>query len=75
VNAVESAFSILAKMSEGTQMDFLTKMMSSHPDSKGRAENAKARAQKEGLYKPYIRKMPVAAKPKTATKKKTTTKK
>jgi len=75
VNAVESAFSILAKMSEGAQMDFLTKMMSSHPDSKERAENAKARAQKEGLYKPYIRKMPVAAKPKTATKKKTTTKK
>jgi metalloprotease len=77
VNAVESAFSILAKMSQGAQTDFITKMISSHPDSKERAELAKARAQKEGLYKPYIRKMPVAAKPKatTTTKKTTSTKK
>ncbi len=76
VNAVESAFSILAKMSEGTQSDFLTKMMSSHPDSKERAENAKQRAIKEGLYKPYIHKMPVATPvKKTTTKKTTTTKK
>lgn len=77
VNAVESAFSILAKMSEGTQTDFLTKMMSSHPDSKERAENAKKRAEKEGLYKSYVHKMPVVAKPKTTTKTatKTTTKK
>lgn len=71
VNAVESAFSILAKMSEGTQSDFLTRMMSSHPDSKERAENAKKRAEKEGLYKPYVHKMPVAAKPKTTAKKAT----
>ncbi|MES2574255.1 MAG: M48 family metalloprotease [Bacteroidota bacterium] len=74
VNAVESAFSILAKSSEGTQSDFLTRMMSSHPDPKERAESAKKRAQKEGLYKPYVHKMPVAAKTKTTTKK-TTTKK
>lgn len=79
VNAVESAFSILAKMSEGTQSDFLTRMMSSHPDSKERAEKAKSRAEKDGLYKPYVHKMPAAAKTtttkKTTTVKKTTTKK
>jgi putative metalloprotease len=75
VNAVESAFSILAKMSEGAQTDFLTKMMSSHPDSKERSENARKRAEKEGLYKPYVHKMPVVEKPKTTTKKPTTTKK
>lgn len=75
VNAAESAFLILAKMSEGTQSDFLTKMMSSHPDSKERAENAKNRAEKEGLYKPYVHKMPVVAKAKTTTKKTTTKKK
>lgn len=79
VNAVESAFSILAKMSEGAQTDFLTKMMSSHPDSKERAENAKKRAEKEGLYKPYVHQVPVVVKPKTttktSTKKKSTTKK
>lgn len=81
VNAVESAFSILAKMSEGTQTDFLTQMMSSHPDSKERAANAKKRAEKEGLYKPYVHKMPVVAPvkttktaTKTATKTTTTTK-
>lgn len=79
VNAVESAFSILAKMSEGAQTDFLTRMMSSHPDSQERAENAKNRAQKEGLYKAYVHKMPVAIAVKTTAKKttakKTTTKK
>lgn len=74
VNAVESAFSILAKLSEGTQTDFLTQMMSSHPDSKERAENARSRAEKEGLYKAYVHKMPVATPVKTTTKK-TTTKK
>ena len=74
VNAVESAFSILAKMSEGSQTDFLTKMMSSHPDSKERAENARKRAEKEGLYKSYVHKMPVVEKPKTTTTKTTTTK-
>lgn len=80
VNAVESAFAILAKMGEGTQSDFLTRMMSSHPDPKERSENAKQRAIKEGLYKQYVHKMPVATPvkttvKKTATKKTTTTKK
>lgn len=54
VNAVESAFSILAKMSEGRQATFLDRMMSSHPDSKERAVNARLRAEKEGLYKLYV---------------------
>ena len=56
VNAVASAFSILAKMSEGTQSNFLTQMVSSHPDPKDRAEIAKSRAQADGLYKPYVAK-------------------
>lgn len=75
VNAVESAFTILAKMGEGAQSDFLTKMISSHPDSKERAENARKRAEKDGLYKAYVHKMPVVAKPKTTVKKTTTIKK
>lgn len=70
VNAVESAFTILAKMSEGTQASILDKMMSSHPDSKERAENAKKRAESDGLYKLYV-KQPV----KTAVKKTTAKKK
>jgi len=69
VNAAESAFSILAKMSTGAQADILTQMMSSHPDSKARAENAKKRAEKDGLYKPYVHKVAVVAKPKTTVKK------
>lgn len=74
VNAVESAFNILAKMSNGAQSDFLSRMMSSHPDPKTRAENAKARAEKEGLYKLYVQKMPVVAKPKVTPVKKPTKK-
>lgn len=65
VNAVESAFTILAKQSEGTESNFLTRMMSSHPEPKQRAEDAKQRAVADGLYKPYVKK--VAAK--TTTKK------
>lgn len=56
VNAVESAFALLASQSGGTSADFLTQMMSSHPDPKDRAENAKKRAVKDGLYKPYVQK-------------------
>lgn len=82
VNAEESAFRILAKMSEGTEASFIDQMMSSHPDSKKRADDAKARAEKDGLYKAYVQQKivntaPVPAK-KTTTKtaaKKTTTKK
>jgi putative metalloprotease len=73
VNAEESAFRILAKMSEGAQSSFIDQMMSSHPDSKLRADEAKARAEKDGLYKPYVQKMPVVKK--TTSTKKTTTKK
>ena len=78
VNAEESAFRILAKMNEGTQSSFIDQMMSSHPDSKLRADNAKARAEKDGLYKLYVQKPIVNTLPKPATttvKKTTTTKK
>lgn len=68
VNAVESAFAILAKMSEGADSSFLTRMMSSHPDAKLRAEEAKKRAEADGLYKPYVKQ--TKAKPKTPIKKK-----
>jgi putative metalloprotease len=78
VNAEESAFRILAKMSEGAEASFIDQMMSSHPDSKKRADDAKARAEKDGIYKPYVKQkivntVPVAAK--KTTVKKTTTKK
>ena len=53
VNAVESAFGILAKMSESAQATFLDKMLISHPDSKERAENTRKRAEAEGVYKLY----------------------
>ena len=64
VNAVESAFNILAKMSEGAESNVLSKMMSSHPDAKDRAANAKARAEADGLYKPYIKQTKAAPKKK-----------
>lgn len=54
VNAVESAFTIIG--SGAAQSDFITKMLSSHPDPKDRAEKAKARAKKDGLYKMYVQK-------------------
>lgn len=56
VNAVESAFTILANMSGGTESNFLTQMMSSHPDPRERAEKAKAKATADGLYKAYTQK-------------------
>ena len=76
INAEESAFRILAKMSEGTEASFIDQMMSSHPDSKKRADDAKARAEKDGLYKPYVQQkivntVPVPAKKAKATKKTT----
>jgi metalloprotease len=72
VNAVESAFTILANMSGGAGSDFLTKMMSSHPDPKERAEIAKGRAEADGLYKAYVKQTSksVAKATKTAPKKK-----
>ncbi len=63
VNAVESAFNILAKMSEGADSSFITRMMSSHPDPKDRAIKAKERAEADGLYKPYIKITKPAPKP------------
>ena len=72
VNAVESAFSILAKMSEGQNASFIDKMMSSHPDSKERAEKAKKRAEEDGLYKEYVKQTSKTTK--TPTKKKPTKK-
>lgn len=78
VNAEESAFRTLGKMSEGAQSSFIDRMMSSHPDSNLRADNAKARAVKDGLYKAYVKKpivngaLPVK---KATTTKATTTKK
>ncbi len=55
VNAVESAFNILASLSGGAEAGFLEKMMASHPDSKERAANAKSRAEADGLYKVYVK--------------------
>ncbi len=82
VNAVESAFRILQNLSEGTEASFLTKMVSSHPDSGKRADDAKKRAVKDGLYKAYVQQKIVNTAPVTAVKattkttaKKTTTKK
>jgi putative metalloprotease len=74
VNAEESAFRILAKMSEGSQASFIDQMMSSHPDSKKRADDAKKRAEKDGLYKPYVQQKivntaPVPVKPAVTAKK------
>jgi putative metalloprotease len=70
VNAVKSAFAILAKLSEGQGSDFISKMMSSHPDPKQRAETAKAQAQADGLYKPYVVAVAKKPTPKKSTKKK-----
>jgi putative metalloprotease len=77
VNAEESAFRILAKMSEGTQSSFIDQMMSSHPDSKQRADDAKARAENDGFYKPYVQQKIVNTVPvvKKTTAKKATAKK
>lgn len=73
VNAEESAFRILAKMSEGAEASFIDQMMSSHPDSKKRADDAKARAEKDGVYKPYVQQKIDNTVPKAATVKKTPT--
>jgi putative metalloprotease len=76
VNAVESAFRILQNLSEGAESSFMTKMMSSHPDSGKRADGAKKRATKDGLYKAYIQQKidntaPVKVKTTTTTTKTT----
>jgi metalloprotease len=56
VNAVESAFNILAKLSEGSDASILDRMMSSHPGAEARAKKSKKRAEKDGLYKEYVSK-------------------
>lgn len=56
VNAVAAAFALLANLSGGTSADFLTQMISSHPDPKERAEKAKKKAEKDGLFKIYVQK-------------------
>jgi metalloprotease len=73
VNAVESAFRILQNLSEGAEASFMTKMMSSHPDSGKRADVAKKRATKDGLYHEYKQQKIVNTAPVTAAKKTTTT--
>ena len=70
VNAVESAFTILAKLTEGKEASFIEKMLSSHPDPKERAAEAKARAQKDGLYKQYVKQTAKKTAAKKTTKKK-----
>ena len=63
-------------MSEGTQASFIDQMMSSHPDSKKRADDAKKRAEKDGVYKAYVQQKIVNTAPvKKAAVKKATTKK
>jgi len=75
VNAEESAFNILAKMSEGQNASIIDKMMSSHPDPKERAEKARNRAEADGLYKPYEKKTAKTVTKKTPSKKTPKTKK
>lgn len=69
VNAVESAFAVLAKMNEGAESSFFSRMLSSHPDPKQRAEDAKKKAIADGLYKAYVKKT-AAKKPAAKTTKK-----
>ncbi len=54
VNAVASAFEVLASLNGGASSNFLTQMMSSHPDPADRAALAKERAVADKLYKPYV---------------------
>ena len=51
VVAVYTAFKKLALLSSGEKQSNFQKMMSSHPDSDKRAEAAKKRAIKDGLWK------------------------
>ena len=78
VNAVEAAFNLLANQSDGAASDILSRMMSSHPDPKTRAETAKKKAISDGLYAVYVQKPinnKVVVATKTTTKKATTKKK
>lgn len=80
VNAVESSFRVLQKISEGADSSLITRMKSSHPDPGKRADEAKKRATKDGLFKAYVQQEivntpPVTTTAKTTTKKTTTKKK
>ncbi|PBI89547.1 Metalloprotease LoiP precursor [Flavobacterium sp. ACN2] len=72
VNAVESSFRILQKISEGADSSFISRMQSSHPDPGKRADEAKKRATKDGLYHVYEQQKIVNTAPVNATKKTTT---
>lgn len=54
VNAVESAFTILANLNS-QQNGAFEQMLSSHPDPKDRAALSRQKAEADGLYKPYIK--------------------
>lgn len=54
VNAVAAAFEVLANMSKGEEANFISQMMSSHPNPQERANKARERAQADGLYKEYV---------------------
>ena len=79
VNAVESAFTILANMNQTAEAGIIERMLSSHPDPRERATLAKQKAEADGLYKPYVKNEKVTTKKKITkrkiTKKKITTKK
>lgn len=60
VNAVESAFTILASLNANESGAF-QRMLSSHPDPKDRALLAKQKAEADGLYKPYVKQAKKAA--------------
>jgi putative metalloprotease len=49
VMALATSFEKLAKLSGGNQGGKLTQFMSSHPDSKSRAERVRSRARRDGL--------------------------
>jgi putative metalloprotease len=66
VNAEESAFTILARMSQGGGASIFDRFLSSHPDPTNRATNAKKRAEADRLYKPYVQQPIVNSAPKPA---------
>ncbi len=70
VNAVEAAFAALAKMSGSESSDFIYQMMSTHPDPQSRADEAKGKAEADGLYKPYVKTVAKTPTKKAPTKKK-----
>jgi len=70
VTAAYTAFMKFAKMSEGATQSKMEKMMSSHPDSKKRAESIKEKATKDGLWKEPVAAIAEPAAPVETKKKK-----